>query len=115
VFGAPGPSGATFPRLVRWAKLAPFWENAMVELRDEIAAYEAMRGDLEARFLGKWALVHDRKLIDTYNSFDDAAKEAVQRFGRGPYLIRQIGAPPITLPASVRYRPEHANYSLRIP
>jgi hypothetical protein len=85
------------------------------ELRDEIAGYETMRADVEAKFLGKWALVHDRALIDTYNSFDDAANEAVQRFGRGPYLIRQIGAPPITLPASVMYRPLHANYSLRIP
>jgi hypothetical protein len=81
----------------------------MAELRDEIAAYDAMRADLEAKFLGRWALVHDRELIGTYDSFDDAAKEAVHKFGRGPYLIRQIGAPPISLPASVMYRPMHAN------
>ncbi len=87
----------------------------MADLRDEIAAYDAMRADLEARYLGKWALVHDRVLVGTYDSFEDAAKEAVHRFGRGPYLIRQIGAPPITLPASVMYRPLHANYPLRIP
>ena len=75
----------------------------MAELRDEIAAYDVMRADLETRLLGKWAVVHDRQLIGTYESFEDAAQIAVQRFGRGPYLIRQIGAPPITLPASVMY------------
>jgi hypothetical protein len=80
----------------------------MAELKDEIAAYEAMRSDLEASHLGKFVIVHDRKLIGTYDSFDDAAREAVIHFGRGPYLIRQIGAPPITLPASVVYHPVHA-------
>jgi hypothetical protein len=34
----------------------------MAELRDEIAAYEAMHGDLEAAHPGEWALVHDRQL-----------------------------------------------------
>jgi hypothetical protein len=73
----------------------------MADLRDEIAAYDAMRADLEANSLGRWSLVHDRTLIGTYDSFDDAAKEAAHRSGRGPYLIHQIGAP---LPASVMYR-----------
>ena len=76
-------------------------------LKKEIAAYEKMRGDLETEHLGKWALVHDGKLIGTYESFAKAADVAVQRFGRGPYLIREIGAPPTTLPASVLYRPIH--------
>jgi hypothetical protein len=80
-------------------------EKNMADLQDEIIAYDRMRGDLETRSLGKWAVVHDRQLIGTYDSLDDAAQEAVQRFGRGPFLIRQIGAPPITLPASAIYHP----------
>ncbi len=79
----------------------------MAELRDEIAAYDEMRADLEAGSLWKWALVHNRALIGTYDTFEAAAEDAVQRFGRGPYLIRQIGAPPISLPASVLYHPIH--------
>ena len=75
----------------------------MAEIKENIAAYEVMRSDLEARHPGDWALVHDQKLIGTYQIFDDAAKDAVSRFGRGPYLIRQIGAPPVRLPASVMY------------
>ena len=79
----------------------------MANLSDEIAAYEAMQSDLESTHLGEWALVHDRQLIGTYKSFDLAARDAVHRFGRGPYLIRQIGAAELTLPASVMHAPVH--------
>jgi hypothetical protein len=75
----------------------------MANLKDEIAAYKAMQADLESAHLGEWAVVHDRQLIGTYKSFDLAARDAVHRFGRGPYLIRQIGAGELTLPASVMY------------
>ncbi len=80
----------------------------MATLSNEIAAYERMRNDLELDHLGQWVVVHDEKLIGTYESFEKAAEDAVQRFGRGPYLIRQIGAPPLVLPAVVQYRPVHA-------
>ena len=85
----------------------------MAELKDEIVAYEGMRADLESSHMGKWALVHDRKLVDTFDKFEDAAAQAVHRFGRGPYLIRQIGAPPVTLPASVLYHPVYGNNNVR--
>lgn len=77
----------------------------MSELTKEIVAYERMRNELETDHLGKWALVHDEVLVGVYATFEEAAGEAVQRFGRGPYLIREIGAAPMTLPASVLYRP----------
>ncbi len=86
----------------------------MAELSDEIAAYEAVRADLEARFLGRWALFHDQSLIETFDCFENAADMAVRRFGRGPYLIRQVGEPPITLPISVLYNPVHAEDDVRI-
>lgn len=86
----------------------------MAELSDDIAAYEAMRADLESESLGKWVLIHKRQLEGTFDSFDAAAKDAVHRFGRGPYLIRQVGAGSITLPASVMYRPIHADDKMRV-
>ena len=75
----------------------------MSELDTEIQAYEKMRPKLEADHMGKWVIVHSDKLIGTYPSFDTAAEEAVQKFGRGPYLIRRVGVDQITLPASVMY------------
>ena len=81
----------------------------MSELTKEIAAYERMRNELETDHLGEWALVHNEALVGLYASFEDAASDAVRHFGRGPYLIREIGAAPMTLPASVLYRPVQDN------
>lgn len=76
----------------------------MSRLQDEIAAFEAMREDLEVQHMGKWVVFHDHQLSDTFETFEEAAEAAVARFGRGPYLIRQVGATPVTLPASLMYR-----------
>jgi hypothetical protein len=79
----------------------------MPEIDKDIAAYDTMRNYLEAHHMGKWVLLYDCKMVEIYDSFERAAEDAVRRFGSGPYLIRQIGAPPIALPASVMYRPSH--------
>ncbi len=86
----------------------------MADLDSEIAAYDTMRQDLEANHMGKWTLVHDSKLVALYDSFQAAAEDAVSRFGRGPYLIRQVGAPPLTLPASILYNPVHGAGKVRV-
>ena len=78
-------------------------------LEQEIAAYNGMKAELEQHHMGKWVLIHGDELIDTFDVLDSAAQEAVRRFGRGPYLIRQVGAPEkVTLPTSVMYHPVHA-------
>ena len=66
-------------------------------LSDSIKAYEAMRDELECDYTGEWAVVHDRELIGIFPDLEAAADEAVEKFGRGPYLIRQIGLPPRAL------------------
>ena len=76
----------------------------MSKLSEEIAAYETMRDELETDYSGQWVVVHGGQREGLYKTFEEAAKDAVRRFGPGPYLIRQIGAPPISLPASVLYR-----------
>lgn len=76
----------------------------MPDIDAEITAYEERQDDLEAHHMGEWVVMKDGQLVGTFDSFEKAASIAVTRFGRGPYLIRQVGAPPITLPASVMYR-----------
>jgi len=93
---------------------APAGGTAMAELETEIATYESMREGLESEHMGKWVLVQGRELIGIYDAFDTAARDAVKRFGPGPYLIRQIGARPVTLPASVMFQPVHGPYKVRI-
>jgi hypothetical protein len=77
----------------------------MADVETEIGAYDKLKAELESKHMGKWVLIHDQELVQVYDSFEAAAQDAVRRFGRGPYLIRQVGAPPITLPASVVYFP----------
>jgi hypothetical protein len=85
----------------------------MAALDREIEAYEKRRAELEEHSMGKWVVFHDQKLIGPFDTFENAAEEAVRLFGRGPYLIRQIGAPSIVLPASVMFRSVNAPNSVR--
>jgi len=73
----------------------------MTTLQNDIAIYDAMRAELEAAHLGKWVVIYDGKLDAVFGDFSEAASEAVRKFGRGPYLIRQVGAPPVSLPVSL--------------
>ena len=82
----------------------------MARLNDEIAAYDRMRADLETQHNGRWVVIRNRKLHDAYDSFETAAEDAVRHFGRGPYLIRRVGSGPLVLPASVQFRPVHADH-----
>ena len=78
-------------------------------LDTEVALYETLRADLEQGHKGEWALIHREEFVGVYATFEAAGRVAVRRFGRGPYLIREIGAPPLTLPASVWLRYADAN------
>jgi hypothetical protein len=74
----------------------------MADINTEIAAYNAMEERLREH-MGKWVVVRNSELIGIFDSFESAAAEAVRQFGSGPYLIRQIGAPPVSIPASLMY------------
>jgi hypothetical protein len=91
------------------------WENGtMADLNREIEAYEGLRINLEEQHVGKWVVVHDCQVAGVYADMESAAEDAVKKFGKGPYLLRQIGAPPIVLPASVMYAPVHEHHEMRI-
>jgi len=78
--------------------------EVMDDLSKEIQAYEGIKNSLEAENMGKWVVIYKQKLEGVFDNFEMAANDAVRRFGAGPYLIRQVGAPPAVLPASVMYR-----------
>jgi len=78
-------------------------------IQREIEAFERMRAELEAHHRGKHVIIKDGQLVGAFDSFDAAAREALQRFGSGPFLIRQVGGPDvIPVPASVAWQPVHA-------
>ena len=67
----------------------------MDALDKEIAAYDRMRSHLETEHFGKWIVMRDEELTGSYDDFEEAADQALCaayiNFGRGPYLIRQVG------------------------
>ena len=73
-------------------------------LEAEIKAYEKKLLELEKVYSGKFVVFKGEEFVGAWDTLNAAAAEAVARFGRGPYLIRQVGAPPPTLPASVLFR-----------
>ncbi len=80
-------------------------------LQNEIAAFEKLKVELLKHHFGKFVVIRDGKLAGAFDTLDNAAKEAIQRFGKGHYLIRQVGKDaPTSLPASVAFRPLHASY-----
>ena len=82
--------------------------ETMSTLETEIEAYEKRLAELEKVYLGKFVVFKGDELVGAWDTINAAATQAVARFGRGPYLIRQVGAPPSTLPASVLFR--HRNF-----
>jgi len=72
----------------------------------ELGAYRQEAPRLEASHMGKWVIFKGAALISIHDTLEAAAGDAVARFGRGPYLIRQIGAAPIVIPVSLAYNPD---------
>lgn len=73
-------------------------------LSAEIEIFEQRRGELEAEHNLEWIVICG-DYLEIFDDFQVAAQTAVSKFGRGPYLIKQIGEPIAPLPASILYRP----------
>ena len=70
-------------------------------LEREIRAFEAQRSELEKRYHRKFVIFHGDDFAGAFDDFDSAAREAVRLFGRGPYLIRQVGVSADYVPAAL--------------
>ncbi|MDE2134277.1 MAG: hypothetical protein KGM97_01270 [Alphaproteobacteria bacterium] len=72
-------------------------------LDTEIRAFDQKREELERTYPNKFVVFKGDLFVGAWDTLDAAAAEAVRRYGRGPYLIRQVGAPPPAVPASVLF------------
>jgi hypothetical protein len=88
-------------------------ETLMADLDIELAAYRSQLRELENKFFGKWVVFHGTEHVGVFDAFETAAQEAVKRFGAGPYLIREVGAPPVSLPVSFARGRSHGRSALR--
>jgi hypothetical protein len=80
------------------------------DLSLETKIFERHKAEFERDHPWEWIVIHGDDYVEFFEDFQVAAQTAVARFGRGPYLIRQIGVPTPSLPASVLFRPVDADH-----
>lgn len=80
------------------------------DLSREISLYQRRKAEFEKEHHWEWVVIHEEEVVGFYDDFQDAAQIAVERFGRGPYLIRQIGIPKRSLPISILCHPVYADH-----
>jgi hypothetical protein len=59
-------------------------------LATELSYFNAHRMEWLAHYAGQFALVKDNTLGGTYTTFNEAYAAAVEKYGSGPFLIKQI-------------------------
>ncbi len=74
-------------------------------LEENIKAFDGLSEQLNRYHADKFVLIYNGEFISSYDTFDTAARQTKKRFGRGPFLIRQVGAPvKMRMPSSIAYR-----------
>jgi len=84
----------------------------MVEghLEVELATFRRRQAQLESTGMGRFVVIVGDDIVDTFASFDDAAKEAISRFGPdATFLIRKIGSYSASSSIAALLRPADAN------
>ena len=62
----------------------------MTVLEKEIKSYQSLKDDLLKHYQGKYALIHEEKLIGVWDTPENAYIAGVERFGNVPFLIQHI-------------------------
>lgn len=60
-------------------------------------AYEKVRIAMEAKHLGRVALMHDGEIVNIYNDSGDAYSIGVEKYGLGEFSLQKIGDRPIKM------------------
>jgi hypothetical protein len=61
-------------------------------LATELDYFDRHRAELLGSAKGKFALIKEERLIDTFDSQDDAIRAGYRQFGNEPFLVKQIVA-----------------------
>jgi hypothetical protein len=76
-------------------KLMNIAESSLLE--KELGYFEQHRSELLGRAKGKFALIKNEELIDTFDSQVDAIRAGYRQFGNEPFLVKQIAAVDVPL------------------
>ena len=70
-------------------------------LDNELRTFEDRLPELLGSAAGKWVLIHDAKVMGTFESRTDAINQGYQTLGNVPFLVRQVR--PVDLPEYVSH------------
>jgi hypothetical protein len=59
-------------------------------LEKELKFFESKKAEWLKRYKDKFALIKEEELIDVFDTFGDAYKEGVKRYGNQPFFIKKI-------------------------
>lgn len=59
-------------------------------LEKELKFFESKKAEWLKKYKDKFALIKGEKLIDVFDTFGDAYKEGVKRYGNQPFFIKKI-------------------------
>jgi hypothetical protein len=60
------------------------------DLVTELKTYEAHRNELLGSSLGKYVLIKGQRIVDAFDSVQDALKRGYEEFGNQPFFVRQV-------------------------
>ncbi len=64
--------------------------GAKMALEKELETYKKNLSELVAKHEGKFVLIHDEHVVDTFSTYEDAIKAGYQRFKADPFLVQQV-------------------------
>lgn len=72
-------------------------------LERELQYFERHKEELLSRYEGQFVLIEGENLVGNYASLKEAYEAGVTRFGRGPFLVKQVvaGEETVHIPALV--------------
>jgi len=59
-------------------------------LKEELEAYERMRGELLEKYRGRVVAIKDGELVGVYDSEEEAFRDIVEKYGLVPALIKRV-------------------------
>jgi hypothetical protein len=63
---------------------------ALELLKNELNAYAKQKNELIGKSKGKFVLIKDNKIIDVFDTKNDAIRQGYERFGNVPFLVKKI-------------------------
>ena len=64
-------------------------------IRENKAAYEAIKAKMEAEHMGRTVLMHKGEVVDIFDESEDAYMAGCEKYGPGHFMIQLVGQRPL--------------------